>query len=67
MVRVCGLNLACMREIVARTDILAQASLSRFGENSRSWPKFLLELSLRQRVFILSEVSSRSGERGSPK
>jgi len=45
MVYVFGLNLVCMREIVVRTDILVQASLSRLGKNSRSWPRLLLELS----------------------
>jgi len=67
MVRARGLNLACKHETVARTDILAQANWSRLGKNNRSWPKFLLELSLRRRAFVLSEVSSRLGERGSPK
>jgi len=52
---------------MARTDILAQASLSRLGENSRNWPKLLLELSLRRRAFVLSEEESRSNERVSPK
>ena len=52
---------------MAKTNTLTQASLSRLGENSRNWPRFLLELSLRRRAFVLSEVLSRSGERGSPK
>jgi len=52
---------------VVRYVIFAQASLSHLGENSRSWPKFLLELLLRCRTLVLSEVLSRSGERGSPK
>ncbi|QCD86716.1 hypothetical protein DEO72_LG6g1561 [Vigna unguiculata] len=52
---------------MAITDILAQASLSRLGENSRSWPKFLLELSLRRKAFVLSDEISRSIERVSPK
>ncbi|QCD93615.1 hypothetical protein DEO72_LG5g1690 [Vigna unguiculata] len=53
--------------IVARTAILVQPSLSCLGENSRGWPGFLLELSLRRRALVLSEVSSRSSEKGSPK
>jgi len=52
---------------MASTDTLAQASLSRLGENSRKWPRLLLKLSLKLRALILSEVLSRSGERGSPK
>ena len=52
---------------VMRSDIFAQASLSRLGETSRNMPRFILELSLRRRALVLSEVLSRSGERGSPK
>ncbi|QCE04447.1 hypothetical protein DEO72_LG8g2483 [Vigna unguiculata] len=53
-------------QTVAKTNILTQASLSR-GENNRSWPKMLLELSHKQRAFVLSEEASRSSERVSPK
>ena len=52
---------------VASTDTLAQASMSGLGEHSRNKPRFLLELSLRRRALVLSEVLSRSGERDSPK
>jgi len=34
------------------TSTLTQASSSRLRENSRNWPKFLLELSLRQRALV---------------
>ncbi|QCD93642.1 hypothetical protein DEO72_LG5g1718 [Vigna unguiculata] len=53
--------------IVASTDILAQASLSRLGENSRKWPRLVLELELKRRAFVLSEKASHSSERVSPK
>jgi len=39
----------------------------RPSETSRNRPRFILELSLRRRTLVLSEVLSRSGERGSPK
>jgi len=52
---------------MARSDVFAQASLSRLGENSKTLPWLLLELSLRRRVLVLSEISSRSGERSSSK
>ncbi|QCE13673.1 hypothetical protein DEO72_LG11g668 [Vigna unguiculata] len=48
---------------VARSDTFTQASLSRLGENSRNRPRFLLELSLKRRALVLSEVLSRSGEK----
>jgi len=41
--------------------------LSRLGKNSKNWPRLLLELSLRQRAFVLSEEAFRSSERVSPK
>jgi len=50
-----------------RTDILAQASSSRLGENSRSLPWFCSSVSLKRKVLVLSDVLSRSGENGSPK
>ena len=52
---------------VAMTGIFAQASLSRLGENSITLPWFLLELLLRRRAFVLSDDTSRSSERLSPK
>jgi len=62
-----GLNLACIRGTVGRTGTFAQASLSRLGENSRSLLWFLLEHSLRRKAFILSDESSRLGEKVSRK
>ena len=50
-----------------RTDILAQASSSRLGENSRNLPSFLLERSPKRGVVFLSDKLSRSGETASPK
>ena len=50
-----------------RTDILAQASSSRLGENCRSSPRFYSTISLRRRVLVPSDASSCSGENGSPK
>ncbi|QCD81222.1 hypothetical protein DEO72_LG2g1547 [Vigna unguiculata] len=41
--------------------------MSRLGENIRSSPWFLLDLSLRLRTFIFSDESSRSGEKFSLK
>jgi len=61
---VCGADAG---KIVARTDALAQASLSHLGEISRNIPMFILELSLRRRALVLSKVTSHLGERGSPK
>jgi len=52
---------------VVRTDIFAQASLSRLGENSISSPWYLLELSLKRRASVLCDESSRSGEKVSLK
>jgi len=52
---------------VARTVILAQASSSRLGESIRSSPWFCSSISLRRRVLVLRDASSRSGENGSPK
>ncbi|QCE10426.1 hypothetical protein DEO72_LG10g1656 [Vigna unguiculata] len=52
---------------VARPDVFAQATMSRLGETCRNRYKLALELSLRRRAFVLSEVLSRSGERSSPK
>jgi len=51
---------------MARSDVFVQASLSRLGETSKNRPKFALKLSLKRRALILSEVLSRSSERGSP-
>jgi len=42
-----------MRGTVGRTDIFAQASSSRLGVSSKSSPWFFLELSLRQRAYVL--------------
>jgi len=52
---------------MTRCDVFAQANLSRLGETCRNRPRLTLELSLRRRALILSEVLSHSGERGSPK
>ncbi|QCE10217.1 hypothetical protein DEO72_LG10g1444 [Vigna unguiculata] len=52
-----GTDTSPLVRIVARTDNLAQANLSRLGEISRG--------SLRRSLFLLS--SSRLGERSSPK
>jgi len=52
---------------VARSDVIVQAGLSRLGETCRNRPRFALELSLKRRALVLSEVLSRSSERGSPK
>ncbi|QCD89900.1 hypothetical protein DEO72_LG4g852 [Vigna unguiculata] len=52
---------------VARLDVLAQATQSRLGETCRNKSKLALEHSLKRGALVLSEVSSRSGERGSPK
>ncbi|QCD81461.1 hypothetical protein DEO72_LG2g1787 [Vigna unguiculata] len=49
----------------SRTDILAQVSSSRLGENSRSSPK-VLPRALAQAA-SLSDTLSRSGEKASPK
>ena len=63
-----GLYVWLMRvRTAARTDNLAQASLSRLGRHSRNWPRLLLELSLKRRAFVLSDKASLSGERVSPK
>jgi len=51
---------------MVRLDVLAQVTQSRLGETCRNRSKLVLELSLRRRALVLSEVSSRSGERGSP-
>jgi len=53
--------------IVAKPDVFAQATLSRLGETCRNRSKLAFELSFKQRALVLSEVLSRSGERGSPK
>jgi len=52
---------------VTRSDAFAQASLSHLGKTNRNTPRFILDLSLKRRALILSEVLSRSSERGSPK
>jgi len=52
---------------MARYDVFAQVGLFRLGETSRNRPKFALELSLKRRALVLSEVLSLSSERGSPK
>jgi len=52
---------------MARSVVFAQASLSRLGETRRNRPRFTLELSLRRRALVLSEVLPRLGEKGSPK
>ena len=44
-----------------------QASSSRLGESTRSSPWFCSSISLSQRVLVLSDALSRSGESGSPK
>jgi len=52
-------------ELVARPVNLAQASQSRLGETIRDSPKLLLrERSPRRPAQILSERTSRPGERG---
>jgi len=53
----------CCRKIVARSDNLTQASLSRLGEMGRDSPRpFSREGSLRRPAQFLSEQASRSGE-----
>jgi len=52
---------------VARPDVLAQVTQSRLGKTCRNRSKLALELLLRRIALVLSEVSSRSGKRGSPK
>jgi len=52
---------------MVRPNVLAQAAQSHLGETCRNRSKLALELSLRWRALVLSEVLSRSGERGSPK
>ncbi|QCD92648.1 hypothetical protein DEO72_LG5g717 [Vigna unguiculata] len=47
------------------TGFLAQASTPRLGETNN--PSFLLELSLKRRVSVLSEMQSCSGNEGLPK
>jgi len=59
-------GVACVKQW-GRTDIPTQASSSRLGENSRSSPWFYSRISLRRRVLVLSDVSSRSSENDSPK
>jgi len=59
--------MAVAGRIVTRSDVLAQANLTCLGETCRNKPSFTLEFSLKQRALVLSEVPSRSGERGSPK
>ena len=59
--------MADIGRIMASTNTLAQASLARLIENSKNRPRFLFELSLRRRALVLSEMLSRSGEKGSPK
>jgi len=48
---------------MAKIGIFGQASMYRLGENSRSSPWFLLELSLRRRASVLSDESSRLSEK----
>jgi len=50
-----------------RIDILAQASSSRLGENSRNSLNFLLERSPRRGAIFLSDELSRLSETASPK
>jgi len=50
-----------------RTDILAQASSSCLGKNSRNSLSFLLERSPRRGAIFFSDELSRSGETASPK
>jgi len=52
---------------MARSDVFTQPSLSRLGKTSRNTPRFILELSLRWRALVLSEVLSCLDERGSLK
>ncbi|QCD96133.1 hypothetical protein DEO72_LG6g835 [Vigna unguiculata] len=53
--------------IVARLDVIAQATQPRLGVTCRNRSELALELSLRRRALVLSETPSRSGDRGSPK
>jgi len=57
----------CMWETVAGADILAQASSSRLGEDSRNSPRFCWNDSPRREALVLSDALSRSGESDSPK
>jgi len=57
----------CMHGTMGENWYFAQVSSSRLDENRRSSSWFLLELSLKRRAFVLSDESSRSGERVSLK
>jgi len=59
--------MAVARRTMARSDVFAHVNLPRLGETCKNRPRLKLELSLRRRALVLSEVLSRSGERGSPK
>jgi len=54
--------MAVAGRIVARPDVFAQATLSHLGETCRNRPRLTLELSLRRRALVLSEVLSRLGK-----
>ena len=64
---VLGYSWCCMRGTVARANILAQASSSHLGENSRSSPWFCSSFSVKRPTLVLSDASSRSCENGSLK
>jgi len=58
--------LACVEQW-GRTGILAQASSSRLGENSRSSHRVLPRALAQATSFVLSDTLSRSGEKVLPK
>jgi len=55
------------RDSVVSTDILAQASSSRPGENHRNSPSFSARALTQASGCVLSDELSRSGETASPK
>jgi len=59
-------DVACVEQW-GRTDILAQASSSRLGENTRGSPRVLPRALAQARGCVLSDRPARSGETASPK
>ncbi|QCD89104.1 hypothetical protein DEO72_LG4g42 [Vigna unguiculata] len=53
--------------LMVRACILARASSSRLGENSKSSPWFCSSILLRRPILVLSDALFRSSENGSPK
>jgi len=54
--------MAVVGRTMARSDVFAQANLPRLGETCKNRPRLTLELLLRWRTLVLSEVLSRSGD-----